>query len=412
MNSQTYICVIPEELFYMEANISSTVFDIHTLIADAKDIEKRLLTGVNEENELARYSLCCASIEEKIIPLLHLIETLNESVQFTQYLPCVAIGADYIEIISKIYAADYGQAKRNRIGYSYYLPNEIETHLNIFRKHISDLGYKDNLTAIRREKAFTFAKNHNCGIVEIQDPFSSIFPQAEKRPSNPQEFQDLIDRIVTPRTVAIDELDYTKNSSAEILLRKAIQESIDTSNTDLMNGINFSNIPHSVISEVLNSYCFTDQIDDTTAINVLYTDGSQGMPIPIMCLHRLGEDEYKSFVAITALEVGLLSMRHLFMDKDVDFYWFRNKEVSKTRFLSDTDVFCYEESKRQFKELREMGKVKINLYHTGLQPAIIGFYRALVDELMYRRSINSNTLMVIPKYYSRKRGYISGQEWF
>lgn len=90
--------------------------------------------------------------------------------------------------------------------------------------------------------------------------------------------------------------------------------------------------------------------------------------------------------------------------------WFRNREVSKSRTLGETDAFCYQYTRDQLKMTRPEGALRIYLYQTGLQPAVIGFYRAVVEEFLQRAS-SPPSLEVVPHYFSHKRGYRPGQPW-
>ena len=122
------------------------------------------------------------------------------------------------------------------------------------------------------------------------------------------------------------------------------------------------------------------------------------------------EEELKIIKQSLPLKVALLSMRHLSMDQDVDMAWFRNREVSKARAFGETDQFCYEYTKKLLIQSRDEGILKLLLYQTGLQPAVIGFYRALTEELLYR-SNHFPSLEVTPNFYISKSSYKQGLSW-
>jgi hypothetical protein len=91
-------------------------------------------------------------------------------------------------------------------------------------------------------------------------------------------------------------------------------------------------------------------------------------------------------------------MRHLELDPVVDWAWYRNKEVSQTRPLAESDEFCFQHSLKQLAELHAAyaGYVlRLNMYHTGFEPAAIGFYRAVAVTLMRQRG----WLRVVPYYF-------------
>ena len=108
-----------------------------------------------------------------------------------------------------------------------------------------------------------------------------------------------------------------------------------------------------------------------------------------------------------------MSMRHLEMDPDTDFCWFRNREVSRTRTLSETDEFCFDTTRDQIHDSLQLGSLRINLFHTGFEPAIIGFYRGLVKALLeLRQQTDGPGLSVTPFYYRGPRNpYQTGSRW-
>ncbi|MDR1383186.1 MAG: hypothetical protein LBJ67_04970 [Planctomycetaceae bacterium] len=165
-----------------------------------------------------------------------------------------------------------------------------------------------------------------------------------------------------------------------------------------VNGkINMSNQPHEVSSTVLGRFLFKNDSKDSGNIRIVYADGSEAKPFP---LRMLVEPTEQTTPELFVLSTALMSMRHLELDSIVDWAWYRNKEVSQTRPLAESDEFCFQYSIKQIEELYKAyeGKpVLLKMYHTGFEPAVIGFYRALVLELssFHRRG----WLQVNPYYY-------------
>jgi len=112
------------------------------------------------------------------------------------------------------------------------------------------------------------------------------------------------------------------------------------------------------------------------------------------------------------LKASLISMRHLEMDEHVDVAWFRNRRVSLPRPFAETDAYCTEETQRLLSGMSGTG-VRLELHQTGLETAVIGFYRGLVRSLIAARSRGSESrLRVVPKYYSRRESsYVDGSVW-
>ena len=105
-------------------------------------------------------------------------------------------------------------------------------------------------------------------------------------------------------------------------------------------------------------------------------------------------------------------MRHLDMDEKVDFAWLRNRKVSVARAFADTDAYCTERTIELLREVENKG-LCLHLYQTGLETAVVGFYRGLVRVLKDRRNdSNALPLRVVPYYFSGKDGlYKPGRTW-
>lgn len=158
-----------------------------------------------------------------------------------------------------------------------------------------------------------------------------------------------------------------------------------------------SGIQHSVVTEILHD--FVAITSGTTRVDaaVEYRDGSRSAhPFPLRAL-PLGDQ-----VASASLELkfALLSIRHSEMDMVVDGAWLRNAEVSRPRPAAETDDFVYALSLRQLEELcRTERHVHIHMFQTGLETAVMGFYRAVTTHLLK----HPGSLSVQPMYYEKRQ---------
>jgi len=141
---------------------------------------------------------------------------------------------------------------------------------------------------------------------------------------------------------------------------------------------------------------------------VAYTDGSEATPFPLFCLPQLDSNIVPSE---NLLRVALMSMRHLELDPEIDFCWFRNREVSRTRTLAETDQFCFDTTLEQLKDSLQSGDLTIQIFHTGFEPAVIGFYRGVVKVLLDMQKQTSLSLNVIPYYFRGENDYQTGSLW-
>lgn len=166
-----------------------------------------------------------------------------------------------------------------------------------------------------------------------------------------------------------------------------------------------SGIQNSVVTEILREY--VEVVEDALRIDVPveYRDGSRSAhPFPLRALRF---DRERGSVELD-LHFALLSIRHTEMDTVVDGAWLRNVEVSKPRPAAETDNFVYESSRAQLYELTAHGhrRVRIHMYQSGLETAVVGFYRAVTDHLLEF----PESVAVQPMYFqqqprsSRKKG--------
>jgi len=151
-----------------------------------------------------------------------------------------------------------------------------------------------------------------------------------------------------------------------------------------------SGVSNSVLTEVLRE--FVASPGPRLNVPVSYRDGSRARPFPLRCLplHGRGSDQEER-----VLRFALLSIRHLAMDVEVDGAWFRNTDISRLRPAGETDALAYELSRRQLLRLATGQPLLMYLYQTGMEPVVVGFYRALTEHLLER----PGTVSVIPMYF-------------
>lgn len=203
----------------------------------------------------------------------------------------------------------------------------------------------------------------------------------------------------------------------EHTLRSSLKEQMQTALQAAQHGqtglVDMSNQSHNIIADILYEFVYTDQatVTSPTYIQIQYGDKSQGKPFPLQCLPRRGLLPGAPVRRVQPLRIALISMRHLRMDYQVDMAWLLNKDVPSERSLAEVDAFCYQQTRAQLQEALKDGPLKLHLYQTGFQPAVVGFYRALVEELLQRTQTPS-VLEVTPYYFSRLMDcYWAGKIW-
>lgn len=186
------------------------------------------------------------------------------------------------------------------------------------------------------------------------------------------------------------------------LLQRAVGESDDGA---LVEPINPGDIPNRVLSETLRQFFAKIPGSHATEVPIVYKDGSSARPLQLRSI-EMSDTEPKDGRQVLA--VTLLSIRHMEMDVKVEGAWLRNREVSLRRPAGQTDELVYLQSQQQFAALASDERIELHLYQTGLPPANVGFYRALVDHHLHKRGEN---VAVIPWYYEGENKYSRGTPW-
>ena len=384
---------------------------VATFEKDALGIERRIEKGVNLENEYARYVLCCNRIEALIpVSQFRYITNFDEFAATFKSgdIPFTNLSISYIDILAILKDLSPSEFRRCRAGAIFHIPSELSSHIEAFERILDRSSYKEHADIRRRLFFYNAALQHGCGVVELVDAV--------------RESSEIIQPIYIPKKhkeldlwVAASELDdfviSTKQKNS--LTRKLIEQINEGISITLLGKdygkINLSNQPHSVITAAIWQAMYCEQVSPIP-LDILYTDGSQSEN-PLL-VHNLSFPQDKPSQTLPILRASLLSMRHLEMDGIVDFAWFRNRDVSKSRSLADTDAYCYQETLRLLTALRYSGGATIYIYQTGLQPAVIGFYRALAANLNSHRQ-ELPIIQVIPQFFNRHlNNYQSGKAWY
>jgi hypothetical protein len=205
--------------------------------------------------------------------------------------------------------------------------------------------------------------------------------------------------------------------------RAQLDEAIAAPGKDRASALSPSGVHNRVLTEVLREYA-DRQGRSPLSVPVVYRDGSRATAdFPLQCLDfnsGLVRDEEAINSGVLVLRLALLSIRHTEMDAVVDGAWLRNADVSKPRPAAQTDDYVYFQSVKQLAELTQDGQRKVRLYifQTGLETAVVGFFRAVVEFLARR----PGCLEVVPMFFAKNAsddsaetgefaGYEQGDVW-
>lgn len=158
-----------------------------------------------------------------------------------------------------------------------------------------------------------------------------------------------------------------------------------------------SGVNNTVVTEILREFVIAAPGAVRVDVPVEYRDGSRSAhAFPLRALPLVAELPPASL----ELKLALLSIRHTEMDAVVHGAWLRNAEISRPRPAAQTDDLVYDVSLRQLEELcRTERHVRLSMYQTGLEAAVVGFYRALTTHLLRF----PGTVSVQPMYFVAPR---------
>ncbi len=143
-------------------------------------------------------------------------------------------------------------------------------------------------------------------------------------------------------------------------------------------------------------------------IQFAFNDGSISDPFPLYCLI-----DSKPKTNLSILKVALISNRHHELDTIVETCILRNSEISRRQeaTIADQEKLCFDLACKFFDEILEKSSgVQIELYHTGLEPAVIGTYRAFLRTVLKKG--NRGKLIITPKVLKRQEEFSDLKQWY
>ncbi len=175
-------------------------------------------------------------------------------------------------------------------------------------------------------------------------------------------------------------------------LVKEMHDCIDTKRP-----VDLSTPPHVEITEALHRLVYEQ--GNPAQLQVIYGDNSKGDPFPVRCLPLpttlLPWNERR------AIAIGTLTFRHVDYDDYIDRYLIRDRE---TRAMTNREIEL-----RAFERMTEIledpylhTQSFLAIYQTGLEPLIVGLYRAIVKHLQTRYSSRMEQMAIQPIFFAGK----------
>ncbi len=412
--SRFYLCAIPGP-FWQPASAPSKL-NLGTFASDALSCERRIAKEVNLKDEQTRYNMICDRMEQELIQIggIRWMKDFSELPQLLSsgFFPAAALSDGYLSILSRL--AEQPNSD-DRLGASFFPPDQVSSHLQRFAKWAQEQGLSSTRVVQQRLAFLDQAAKTGCGVMELQTTFlpaSIDQAQIAQYRGSVQADAQTSAYIEVPKfeVTTLDRELFGEKGKKQHLLRILIGQMEEALRNN--EPVSFGNqAPHDVITEALNHFVFVPAERPLTPANlrVAYSDGSEAEPFPVLCLHQLPESSVEP--GASQLRVSLMSMRHFELDPEIDLCWFRNREVSQTRTLAETDAFCYNATLNQIEESLKQGSVYLQMFHTGFEPAVLGFYRGLVQMLLKLRTKKAPSLHVFPFYFRGGDHYQQGSRW-
>lgn len=400
MKTPTLLCAVPARFWSSEVTLEGAERTLQETLADALLLERRIEKGIEASTERKRYSRACGLYEGIVLGRAAIDVPVGDPGLESDggRFAAVMLDGDYLDFVGDVGLDEGIEVDPGaRFGRSCFPPGPadvagtVAAHLHGLRSLVEGGRVATGPSIDLRDDFLATASLGGCGVVEVQLPFTVGSHGHERTDREPN------------RTVSAVRVDVGEGSGKKHLqkvVRAQVQAAIDGAGAFLGDGAS-----HDVIVQSLAGSLYASSSAPGCEIPVMYRDNSVAEPFPLRSVVvRPGVGE-----SVT-IRAALLSMRHQALDAVVDFNWFRNKVVSQRRAHAATDTLCLQESRAQLSELAEAypGKhLRIEMYQTGLQPAVIGFYRAVAERLINEPEPR---LTVIPMFYLGQR-FVPGRPW-
>ena len=256
----------------------------------------------------------------------------------------------------------------------YFMDSEIDLDPNLLKTPILEMGSYSFIKQLRANSSDDIG-----GFITSTDIFygnAIIVSSSIIKTVNPK-FLDVISLLDDNRF---------KNNSLIHKLKYALSKGEPIGSSDKLDR-------HAKLIKSIRDFVFLkgNKNEQDPFVRFAYDDGSVGGEFYLFCLKEIDKPN-----PTENINLGLISNRHHELDNIIDYYLIRNSEISRGEdvFISDQEQIAYKKAFEFFElTLKSSNKktiYQVNLYHTGLEAAVIGTYRAIIRILLdseYRRKI-------------------------
>lgn len=367
--------------------------DLLKLMNMALRVERRMKTKVLIEDEQRRYNLYCDRIEY-----------YGQKFLADKYVDSCDLGNDYIELVSRIKNKFPAEAVNTRLTASFCPKEQVYDNAQQFEALCIKAGVGTREDVQAKLAFYRKAAADGCSVITLLQSWMPSVLEVEEEVDS-EKLNEAFKALKISDSMTED-----RGGGDLVELRKEFEKVIRLTKQHAPAALNFSALRHDVIAEVTHDFAY--RMGTPMYVPVIYADGTESAPLPLFCLKAKSAELLADIKKLPVLNVGMMSARHSNdgLDENVAIYWFRNQEISIGRTQAETDEVAYKKSKEQFLKMRNEGPVRMAFYQTGFQPAVVGFYRALIEELIAQHKNPTAQLQVTPYYFTRGI-YKVGQVW-
>lgn len=436
--TNTLLCAIPASCWSSTPAGTSEAVVLQRLLPRLAAVQRRLAKGIAAEEQELRYARLCERIEQIALSRARFAAAASDvsRVLAAGDFPAITLGSEYTDLLclaQRTGDLPEDAASQGRLGDTVIPPAHLARHLAQFQTLAQHLGMAHH-PAIRHRSWFirSRALPEGCGLVEVPESLGQSRRQQRELPRQTLDGRGLWQRVTDflwpatpPERSSLDLLAAQPVSSSAVIEatdwqhyspenRGAWMQTRLTSQISAalrgQGAINLANQRHNMAIEGLQPFVHVEADRRPVQVALHYGPGLATRPFPLQCLQRLPSE----WTPTRELHVGLVSMRHLPIDRYIDINWYRNVEVPSYDGMPQADEHCFQVSLTQLRELLQKtgaGRLRIHLYHSGFVPAVIGFYRALVTVLA-DRATRAGSLQVVPKLKpGLDGGFEEGKRW-
>jgi hypothetical protein len=312
--------------------------------------------------------------------------------------PVATLNGNYLQDLRVMDASYPLKEAKIRLAPLFISDSELSQNTAEFAKLAKKAKVSENPGIVKRVEILGKADGSGNLVFEITNPSDSCL------------FESVEEKGETPVFVEVSAAPLPEDSNEKEGAITALSKAVAGAIAGKVEPVNLAIYPHVAITKALRHFLYSRKGKVGIEIPIAYSDGSEGRTFPTLALAQLPEASLAVLRKTPLTPIGEITGRHLDMDKLVTEYWFRNQLVSVSRPMAETDEIAYLYTKRKLEELRGK-KIRIAFYQTGFPPVAIGFYRALVEELIKSR-VEGAWIEVLPYFFDgREKDYEAGDSW-